>query len=183
MNDFSMVCRVLGTLFYRQPQDATLAPLMALIGEGKLAAHWPLEQDALLARLQQSCDPTALAGQYARLFAGDEAMVSPLRSAWLAADAGEVGAFLQQLGMPAGDGPADHFGALLLAGSWLEDHARLDETLAQRQLFDRFLLPWSDGFLAKVEACATGDFYRALAIVSREALEALREELDETPTA
>ncbi|WP_413722629.1 molecular chaperone [Sodalis sp. RH24] len=181
MNDFSMVCRVLGTLFYRQPQDAMLAPLMTLISEGKLTAHWPLEQDALLARLQQSCEPQALAAQYALLFTGDEAKVPPLRSAWLAADEGEVVAFLQQLGMPAGDGPADHFGALLLAGSWLEDHARLDETQAQSQLFDLYLLPWSDRFLGKVEACATGDFYRVLAIICREALEALREELDETP--
>ncbi|WP_413738632.1 molecular chaperone [Sodalis sp. RH21] len=206
MNDFSMVCRVLGTLFYRQPQDATLAPLMALIAEGKLAAHWPLEQDELLARLQQSCVPAGLAEEYARLFIGksvigntaingtaidgtdregaligEAARVSPLRSAWLPADAADVTAFLQQLGMPRGDGPADHFGALLLAASWLEDHAQQDETAAQRRLFDLYLLPWSDRFLDQVEACAAGDFYRALAIISREALQAMREELDETP--
>ncbi|NDL62584.1 TorD/DmsD family molecular chaperone [Acerihabitans arboris] len=181
MNDFSMVCRVLGTLFYRQPQDAMLAPLMLLIGEGKLAAHWPLEQDPLLERLQKSCDPQGLAAEYRFLFSGAGAQVSPLRSAWVTADDSDIGTFLRQLGMPAGDGPADHFGALLLAGSWLEDHAQLDETQAQRQLFDFYLLPWSDRFLGKVEACATGDFYRVLAIICREALQALREELDETP--
>ncbi len=31
MNEFSIVCRVLGTLFYRQPQDPLLVPLFALI--------------------------------------------------------------------------------------------------------------------------------------------------------
>ncbi len=53
MNEFSIVCRVLGTLFYRQPQDPLLVPLFALIKEGKLQQHWPLEQDDLLKRLQQ----------------------------------------------------------------------------------------------------------------------------------
>lgn len=38
MNEFSIVCRVLGTLFYRQPQDPLLVPLFALIKEGKLQA-------------------------------------------------------------------------------------------------------------------------------------------------
>lgn len=180
MNDFSMVCRVLGTLFYRQPDDALLAPLLALIREGKLAAHWPLEQDSLLARLMKCCDAGALTPQYHALFVGDDAQVPPLRSAWLSEDDSEIALFLQQHGMPQGAGPADHFGALLLAGSWLEDHAALDETLAQCQLFDRFVLPWSALFLGKVEACAGGDFYRVLAIICREALQALREELDET---
>ncbi len=187
MNDFSMVCRVLGTLFYRHPEDATLAPLLALIAEGKLAVHWPLEQDDLLRRLQQSCDLTAMAADYTRLFintaadGGRIAAVSPLRCAWVEEGAPDVMPFLQQVGMPRGEGSADHFGALLLAGSWLEDHAQLDETAAQRQLFDSYLLPWSEGFLGKVQACASGDFYRTLAIVAREALQALREELDDVP--
>ena len=37
MNEFSIVCRVLGTLFYRQPQDPLLVPLFALI-KGQAAA-------------------------------------------------------------------------------------------------------------------------------------------------
>ena len=50
MNEFSILCRVLGSLYYRQPQDPLLVPLFTLIREGKLAASWPLEQDELLAR-------------------------------------------------------------------------------------------------------------------------------------
>ncbi len=44
-NEFSILCRVLGSLYYRQPQDPLLVPLFTLIREGKLAANWPLEQD------------------------------------------------------------------------------------------------------------------------------------------
>ena len=44
MNEFSILCRVLGTLYYRQPQDPLLVPLFTLIREGKLAENWPLEQ-------------------------------------------------------------------------------------------------------------------------------------------
>lgn len=179
MNDFSMVCRVLGTLFYRSAQDEMLAPLMSLIREGKLVEHWPLEQDALLARLRKSSELQALGEDYARLFTGDAPRVPPFRSSWLPAQETEVREFLQQVGMPSAGQPADHFGALLLAGSWLEDNAAADEVLAQSRLFDDFLLPWSDLFLGKVEAHAETDFYRSLAIITREALQALREELDE----
>ncbi len=43
MNEFSILCHVLGSLYYRQPQDPLLVPLFTLIREGKLAAgtgHW-----------------------------------------------------------------------------------------------------------------------------------------------
>ncbi|TKI08361.1 molecular chaperone [Martelella alba] len=182
MNDFSMVCRVLGTLFYRPPQDSLLAPLLVLIREGKLAEYWPLEQGALLERLRGDSRPEVLADDYAGLFVGDAAEVSPLRSAWLRTTESEARDFLQQAGMVSPASPADHFGALLLAGSWLEDHAAADEVLALSRLFDVFLLPWSDGFLSKVETSARSDFYRALATMTREALQALREDLDDDGT-
>ncbi len=63
MNEFSILCRIIGSLFNRHPQDALLAPLFTLIREGKLAAQWPLEQDELLTRLQQNSDPQALAAR------------------------------------------------------------------------------------------------------------------------
>ena len=46
MNEFSILCRVLGSLYYRQPQDPLLVPLFTLIREGKLAASWPLGRAA-----------------------------------------------------------------------------------------------------------------------------------------
>ncbi|MFP1917848.1 molecular chaperone [Lonsdalea quercina] len=184
MNEFSIVCRILGSLFYRQPQDPLLTPLMTLVKEGKLAQQWPLEQDALLTRMQTSLKAEGLdtvSTDYLRLFAGDEPAVMPWRSGYEpASPETTVREFLQQRGMPLGEGPSDHFGGLLLAASWLEDQAQEDETEAQTALFDIYLLPWSDRFLGKVESHATTGFYRALAIVTREALEAMREELAET---
>lgn len=101
----------------------------------------------------------------------------PWRSSYVEnAEEDAVRVFLQQRGMPLKEGAVDHFGALLLAASWLEDQAGEDENVAQLALFDGFLLPWSDRFLGKVESHATTAFYRTL---TREALEALREDLVE----
>ncbi|MGR6771819.1 TorD/DmsD family molecular chaperone [Pectobacterium brasiliense] len=182
MNEFSIVCRLLGTLFYRQPQDPLLTPLFTLIKDGKLAQHWPLEQDALLERLQKGLDLPAMAADYQALFDSENGSVSPLRSSYEnGADDAEIRTFLQQRGMPLNDGGVvGHFGSLLLAASWLEDQAQEDETAAQITLFDEYLLPWSDRFLGKVESHATTAFYRTLAIVCREALEAMRDELGES---
>ncbi|MDN5681281.1 MAG: molecular chaperone, partial [Ewingella sp.] len=41
------------------------------------------------------------------------------------------------------------------------------------------LFPWCGKFLGKVEAHATSGFYRTLAEISREALQAMRDELEE----
>ena len=98
MNEFSILCRVLGSLYYRQPQDPLLVPLFTLIREGKLAANWPLEQDELLTRLQKSCDMTQVSADYNALFIGDECAVPPYRSAWVeGATEAEVRAFLSEL--------------------------------------------------------------------------------------
>lgn len=181
MNEFSIVCRVLGTLFYRQPQDPLLVPLFALIQQGKLREHWPLEQDALLLRLQQSADPQALAAEFNQLFVGSACAVSPFRSNYVSGESElEVRTFLSQRGMPVSEAPADHFGSLLLAASWLEDQSQEDEVAAQITLFDEYLLPWCGKFLGKVEAHATSGFYRTLCEISREALTVMRDELEES---
>ncbi len=178
MNEFSLVCRLLGTLFNRAPGDDVVVPLLAMIQQGKLKPHWPLEQDALLERLQRSVDASALAADYHALFIEQGGSVSPWRSSYIEDGTEEtVRVFLQQRGMPLKEGAVDHFGALLLAASWLEDQAQEDESAAQLALFDEFLLPWSGRFLGKVESHATTAFYRTLAVLTREALDALREDL------
>ncbi|WP_147198494.1 molecular chaperone [Pantoea sp. MBD-2R] len=180
MNEFSIICRILGSLYNRQPQDPLLVPLFTLLREGKLQQHWPLEQDELLTRLQQNSDPLALATDYNALFVGSDCKVPPYGSQWEnGPQESEVRAFLQSRGMPLGDAPADHFGALLLASSWLEDQSEADEAQAQIMLFDDYLLPWCGQFLGKVEAHASTAFYRTLAALSREALQAMRDELAE----
>lgn len=180
MNEFSILCRVLGTLYYRQPQDPLLVPLFTLIREGKLAENWPLEQDEQLQRLQKSCDMQQIAADYNALFVGEECRVSPYRSAWEeGATEAEVRAFLSERGMPLTDAPADHIGTLLLAASWIEDHAGEDESAAPRQQiigkqrFECF------AFLGKIEAHATSPFWRTLAPLTRDAVSAMWDELQE----
>jgi len=180
MNEFSILCRVLGSLYYRQPEDPVLVPLFALIRDGKLAANWPLEQDELLARLQKSVDDPALATDYQALFVGESCSVAPYRSAWQeGANEEEVRAFLTARGMPLTDAPADHIGTLLLAASWLEDNAAEDESEALETLFADYLLPWCGTFLGKVEAHAVTPFWRTLAGLTREAIAAMWDELEE----
>ncbi|MBD2785897.1 molecular chaperone [Xenorhabdus sp. DI] len=178
MNEFSIVCRILGTLFNRAPQDPVLQPVITMIAEGKLKPLWPLEQDALLDRLQQHSELSVIEADYHALFTGESASVAVCRSDYTDKDESEVRQFLVERGMPLSDAPADQFGALLLAASWLEDQAAEDEVQAQIKLFDEYLLPWCGQFLGKVEAHATSGFYRTLAVMTREALQALREELD-----
>ncbi|MBS9435154.1 TorD/DmsD family molecular chaperone [Photorhabdus hainanensis] len=178
MNEFSIVCRILGTLFNRQPQDPVLKPLLTMVVEGKLKQSWPLEQDALLDRLQQNCDLPAMQADYMALFYGDDASVSSCRSGYTGESESDIRQFLIERGMPLSDGPVDQFGSLLLSASWLEDQAAEDEVQGQIELFDGYLLPWCGQFLGKVEAHATTGFYRTLAMITREALQALREELD-----
>ncbi|KMW74824.1 molecular chaperone [Photorhabdus luminescens subsp. luminescens] len=178
MNEFSIVCRILGTLFNRQPQDPILKPLLTVIVEGKLKQSWPLEQDALLDRLQQNCDLSAMQTDYMTLFYGDNASVPGRRFDYTGESENDIRQFLIERGMPLSDGPVDQFGSLLLGASWLEDQAAEDEVQGQIVLFDEYLLPWCGQFLGKVEAHATTGFYRTLAVITREALQALREELD-----
>ncbi|MBW7983342.1 TorD/DmsD family molecular chaperone [Enterobacillus tribolii] len=181
MNEFSLICRLLGSLFSRQPQDPVLDPVFTMMAQNKLQPFWPLEQDSLLTRLQQaSGDRAALAADYTALFSGAGAAVPSCRSEYEeGATEQEVRDFLTQRGMPQGEGAADSFGRLLLAASWLEDQAAEDETEAQVTLFDEYLLPWCGRFLGKVEAHTTTAFYRTLAELTREALQAMRDELDE----
>ncbi|MBR9956616.1 molecular chaperone [Cronobacter sakazakii] len=180
MNEFSIICRLLGSLWYRAPQDPVVAPIYGLIRESKLAQNWPLEQDELLARLQKNAQPDAVEADYQALFGQDDARVSPLRSAWVAESSEqEIRAFLTARGMPLGEAAADHFGLLLLAASWLEDQSAEDEIEAQETLFSEFLIPWYETFLGKVEAHAATPFWRTLAQITREAIQAMWEELQE----
>jgi len=180
MNEFSILCRVLGSLYYRQPQDPLLVPLFTLIRDGKLAASWPLEQDELLERLQKSCDMQQVATDYNALFVGEECSVSPYRSAWVAgATEADVRSFLSSRGMPLSDTPADHIGTLLLAASWLEDNAADDENEAVDTLFADYLLPWVGTFLGKLDAHATTAFWRTLSTITREAISAMWDEISE----
>jgi TorA maturation chaperone TorD len=178
MNEFSLVCRILGSFFYRSPQDPVLAPILALLSNGQIKQNWPLEQDELLERWQSAASDPALLSDYQAMFA-ENGSVSPYRRDYTDGNEQQCRDFLSQIGMPLSDKGADHFGLLLLAASWIEDHSAEDEIQAQITLFDDYLLPWCGKFLGKVESHAASHFYRVLAMISRETLQAMRDELSE----
>lgn len=180
MNEFSIVCRLLGTLFQRDPNDPILSPIIKMIGEGKLSQLWPLEQDELFNTLKNSVkDLASVEADYQSLFGSETPAVSIYAHDYEEIKEDDIRQFLIARGMPVTDNATDSFGALLLAASWLEDNSAEDEVLAQIQLFDEYLLPWAGTFLGKVEAHAITGFYRTLAGIARGALSALREELSD----
>lgn len=116
MNEFSIVCRILGSLFSRSPDDAVLDPLFGLLSEGKLKQHWPLEQDELLERMGSDVNRQTLAEDYFSMF-GTDGSVSPLASGYEGPGEEETRAFLTERGVPLSSAPANGFGQLLLAAS------------------------------------------------------------------
>ena len=46
INDFSLLCRLFGNLFYRQPTDSLLAGTFQWLAQGGLHQQWALNTDA-----------------------------------------------------------------------------------------------------------------------------------------
>ena len=122
----------------------------------------------------------SLATDYNALFVGEACSVPPYRSAWVEGSSeAEVRAFLSNHGIPTGEGPADHLGSLLLAASWLEDHATEAQSETLELLFADYILPWCGTMLGKVEAHAHTPFWRTMAPLTRDAIAAMWDELQE----
>ncbi|TNH04981.1 molecular chaperone [Testudinibacter sp. TR-2022] len=181
LNDFSMLCRLFGNLFYRPPQDEVLAPIFNWLQQGSLTALWALDTDSqsekALQQLQSAVAPQQLATEYHQLF-GENGAVCCKISAY-SDQLNQFIEFRQLRAMPELDN-ADHVAHLLLSASWLEDHAA--SLSAQQTLFEQFLLPVVGKFLGKVEAHDQG-FYRAAAQLCRDALAAMADELEEEQPA
>ncbi|TCP94975.1 TorA maturation chaperone TorD [Cricetibacter osteomyelitidis] len=179
INNFSMISRLFGNLFYRSPKDPILSGVFGWLNQQGLSQIWALSTDAqsepALKQLQTTSDFTALELEYQHLF-GDEAAVPTTISAY-GIDVDEFVAFRNVRNMPAIES-ADHFALLLLTASWLEDN--VDSVSAQQELFEQFLLPCAAKFLGKVEAHSTLPFYRALAQLTRDILSAMADELEES---
>lgn len=177
INDFSLLCRLFGNLFYRHPQDPILAGTWAWLAQGGLRKQWALSTDAqseqALILLEQAANPMQLAVSYAALFAESGSVATSISAYGVSVD--EFVAFRQQRGMPELSEP-DHIALLLLTASWIEDN--LASLEAQKSLFEYFLLPCLSKFLGQVEAFDTG-FYKALAQLTRDALSAMADELEE----
>lgn len=178
INEFSLLCRLFGNLFYRAPSDPILAGTFAWLKQGNLRQHWALSLDAqsehALAVLEKEANPTELDAPYQALF-GENGAIALTISAYQG-DVAAFETFRAQRGMPALE-HADHVGLLLLTASWIEDH--LDSTQAQQDFFAQFLLPVYAALLGKIEAFDHG-FYKALAQLTRDALSAMADELEES---
>lgn len=180
MNEFSLVCRVLGSLLYRKPSDPHLTLLLKMLDDGELKALWPLHQDELLDKLQgHEARQENIEQDFEHLFVGDTAAVSPYASNFIEGIDVRYRIFLDDIGMPVTVERCDNFGLMLLAASWIEDHLKDNATEQLEVLFETFVLPWGNTFLGKVEAHAKTQFYRQLAMLTREAIGALCEELGE----
>lgn len=180
LSNFSLISRLFGNLFYRSPSDPVLVEVFAWLSQQNLTPLWLLETDKTsnqaLQALQMPLDLTALDQEYHNLFAGSEPKVNTQLSAY-SGDLSAFVAFREAQGLPAVES-ADHFALILLTAAWLEDHAQ--NLISQKILFEQFLLPCANGFLTQVETHASLPFYRALALLCREILAAMADELDET---
>ncbi|TDQ57196.1 TorA maturation chaperone TorD [Mesocricetibacter intestinalis] len=179
LSHFSLISRLFGNLFYRTPQDPLLDGVFDWLKQQGLSALWPLELDEqtekALQSLQLAVDRSLLAQEYRSLFVGEKAKADCRISAY-GADPDAFIAFRRLRAMPEVES-ADHFGLLFLSASWLEDNT--DSPAAQRELFETFLLPCAAPFLSAVEKGALLPFYRALALLSRQILAAMADELEE----
>lgn len=178
INDFSLLCRLFGNLFYRSPNDPILTGIFNWLQQGQLRQHWALSTDGqseqALTVLEKSAYPTQLTETYQALF-GETGVIATTISAY-GFSATDFAQFRQQRGMPAVEN-SDNVALLLLTASWIEDN--LDSVEAQKTLFEHFLLPCLSKFLGQVEAFDKG-FYKALAQLARDALSAMADELEET---
>lgn len=123
INEFSVICRILGTLFNRSPEDPVIKPLFELIMQDQLKLSWPLEQDELLTQLAASSQDLALViKDFKQLFLDPTSAIADSISQYSEISATAVKEFYSQW-HTAISGKADRFAALLLAASWLEDNA------------------------------------------------------------
>ncbi|MBE2896278.1 molecular chaperone [Pasteurellaceae bacterium HPA106] len=176
MNDFSMLTRLFGNLFYRAPQDEVLSGVIDWLNHGQLTALWALTLDAQSEQaltLLSQIDRAKMQRAYEHLF-GENGVVSCKISDYNDT-LPEFIQFRQVRGLPDIADP-DHIAHLLLSASWLEDH--VDSLQAQQQLFSDFLLPTMKPFLGQVEAHDQG-YYQALARLCRDSLSAMSDELEE----
>lgn len=182
LNNFSMISRLFGNLFYRSPQDPILTNVFHWLAQQGLTSIWPLEVDKdsqqALNSLQMPLDLSALNKEYHKLFCGDATNAAKVNTqiSCYDIDIAEFIAFRQARGLAPIEN-ADHFALLLLTAAWIEDN--LDSVEAQQQLFEQFLLPCASRFLTQVEANASLPFYRALALLCKEILAAMVDELEE----
>ncbi|MBZ8140781.1 Tat proofreading chaperone DmsD [Rubrivivax gelatinosus] len=181
--EFAAAARVLGALFYRAPDDASVRPFIDLVARGELAGLWPAGEAAALdeigATMRAALDAPgallALKREHQRLFIGpDELPAPPWGSVYLEEEGtlfGETTEALQDFlaaeGVVLDSGqqePEDHIGLLFWAAALLAEEGR---EAAVRTLLADHLLTWSDPYLQALAEATTDAFYRGLVALTR----------------
>ncbi len=172
--------RVLGGLFYYDPQSENIAPLIAAFRDGSWAQQWPESipfKPELVDSFQVASDEP-LSEAFQRLFVGPYALPAPpWGSVWLDRENvlfGDSTLVLRQWMREKGiafeaqqNEPEDHFGTLLMLAAWLKENNRDEEW---QQLLGWHLLPWSGRFLEEFIAHAEHPFYRSLGELAQQTL-------------
>lgn len=179
--------RVLGALFYFDPQSEQTAPLVQAFLDGSWAQQWPAEipySEDLIGAFKAQSDET-LPQAYQRLFEGPYALPAPpWGSVWLDRESvlfGDSTLALRQwmrenhIAFEAQQNePEDHFGTLLMLSAWLKENGQ--ET-AWQQLLAWHLFPWSERFLQAFTAQAEHPFYCTLGQLAQQTLNVWQNEL------
>ena len=163
INNFSLISRLFGNLFYRSPTDKVLADAFVWLQQKGLSQVWALDTDKeselVLNSLQVKIDLNLLNEEYQKLFGANGKVMTAISAYDI--DVEEFVNFRLVRNMPEVES-ADHFALV-----------------AQQEFFETFLLPCAAKFLTQVENQATLPFYRALALLTREILAAMADELEE----
>ncbi len=185
--------RVLGALFYCEPDSPACSEIVAQLQVGTWVSEWPygLETELMpiAARLAQVSPEETLEAAWQRLFIGPYALPAPpwgsvyldkenvlfgdstvkLRD-WMAQQQVEVTLAQQE--------PEDHIGLLLMMAAWLAEHQPADLPV----LLADHLLPWGYRYLALLQADANHPFYQGLAALTTLTLTHWQHQLQATPT-
>ncbi|MFC0309846.1 molecular chaperone [Gallibacterium trehalosifermentans] len=175
INNFSLICRLFGNIFYRQPQDPVLAPALQWIKQDGVRSVWALvldqQSEVAMKNLAVNWTLEQLVEDYQHLQASVDFNLSGY-----GIGLEDFLQFRHERAMPDVEN-ADHVALLLLTSSWIEDQTGSIE--AQQRLFQDFLLPCMGRFLGQIEAHAKTTFYRSIAQLCRDLLAAMADELEE----
>lgn len=184
--------RVLGALFYCEPDSPACSDIVAQLSGGSWVAQWPYgseEQLASIAALLAQPDVQETREEaWQRLFIGPYALPAPpwgsvyldkenvlfgdstlkLRN-WMAEQQVEVTLDMEE--------PEDQFGLLLMMAAWLAENQ--PEKLAD--LLAEHLLPWAYRYLDLLQSDAGHPFYLGLAQLATLTLIQWQHELQVTP--
>lgn len=189
LSDIALTGRILGSLFYTDPRDKSIAALLSFFSTDEWVAQWPVQFAGLspIARRLQSGlnNSNALYNAWQRLFIGPYALPSaPWGSVWLDKEKVLFGdstlmlrRWMQERNIThfaSQNEPEDHIGLLLMLAAWL---AESNDERAVEELLAWHLLPWSHAFLTRFIDKADHPFYHGLGELTHHTLAYWQEEM------